>query len=57
MKVPPHLCWPVWRLVLAGIAGLVEIENWWTVGMVLDANDALDLQQEAERLMTRKAQE
>jgi hypothetical protein len=43
--------------VLAGIAGLVEIEREWTLEMVLAANDALDLQQEAERLIMQKAQD
>jgi len=36
------------RLVLERIASLEEIRRSWTVGQVLDYNEALDLQTDAE---------
>jgi hypothetical protein len=34
--------WPVWRLVVGGLATLEEIDRYWTVTDVLDANEAAD---------------
>lgn len=42
------------RLVLAG-HDYGAIENGWTLGMVIDLNEALDLQQEADRQATERA--
>jgi hypothetical protein len=41
------------RLVLKG-HDYARIETTWTLGMVLDANDALDLQEEVDRLAMKK---
>lgn len=42
---PPNIGdeWPVWRLVVEGVATLDEIERAWWVEDVLDANEALDV--------------
>jgi hypothetical protein len=34
--------WPVWRLVMEGVATLTEIEAAWGLGDILDGNEALD---------------
>lgn len=47
--MPEHLVWPVWRLWLKKGTSVGEIEKNWHVGMVLDANEVLDLEEEAER--------
>ncbi len=40
--------WPVWRLVRDGWAGLQEIDTHYTLDDVLDANEALDVAQDAK---------
>jgi hypothetical protein len=42
--------WQVWRLVLRGVATLREIEEWWSMGDVLDANEALDVRDAIQEL-------
>jgi len=38
----------IWRLVLAHIATLEEIGRSWSINDLMDAHEALDIQQEAE---------
>jgi hypothetical protein len=45
----------MWRLVLAKITTWTEMETTWHLGLVLDANEALDIQQEAERRANERA--
>jgi hypothetical protein len=40
----------IWRLVVRRVATLREIEEAWSGADVLDANDALDLQDEVDAL-------
>lgn len=47
--------WPVWRLVLEGVATLQELETWYSFDDVLVANEVLDLKLEAERRASKKA--
>lgn len=49
VRVPEHLRkgWFVWRIVLARIATLSEIQSGWTLADVADANEYLDLQEQA----------
>ena len=49
VPVPKHLNWLIWRLVVERVATLQEIETFYDVLNVLDANEALDLREEAER--------
>lgn len=51
VPVPAHLVedWPVWRIVSRQMATLHEIESFWSLGDVLDANEVLDLMDEAAR--------
>lgn len=48
--MPPHLAWrwPVMRLVRRGVARLDEIRRSWTIHDVLDYNEVLDLEDDAE---------
>lgn len=59
VPVPEYLKWLVWRLVLEHVATLREIETYYDLLDVLDANEALDIKEEAERrateAMTRSA--
>lgn len=55
MKPPAHLDWFIWRLVLAQVVTLQELETHWSVVDMLDAHEAIDLQEEAERLAHMKA--
>ena len=41
--------WPVWRLVVEGVATLSEVDTHWTLTDVLDANEALDAYAVARR--------
>lgn len=47
----------MWRLVLAGVATLSEIEMHWHLGNVFEANEALDIQEEANRRATEAVTE
>lgn len=38
----------MWRIWLASGISPIEIEEKWTLSLVMDANDALDIQQDAE---------
>lgn len=40
--------WPVWRLVLEGVATLHELETHWSIDDLVSANAALDAKAEAE---------
>jgi len=53
--VPERLCWPVLRLVNRG-HDYHQIKTKWSLPMVLRANEALDLQDDAERLARRNAE-
>jgi hypothetical protein len=57
VKVPEHLDWYVWRIVLAKIATLREIEEHWSLSDLLDAQDALDLQMRADAEAAKRASE
>ena len=48
--------WPIWRLVLAQIATLQEIDCHWSLVDVLHANHLLDIQQAAEYEARMQAQ-
>lgn len=50
MEPPDDLEWAVWRLVLAKVATLREIDEHYTYLDLLLANEALDLQEESEYL-------
>lgn len=39
----------IWRPILAGVTTLRELETYYDINDVWDANEALDIQQEAER--------
>ncbi len=41
--------WPIWRLILQGVATLQEIETHWSLSDVVAANRALDAKLDAER--------
>lgn len=41
--------WLIWRLVIERVATLTELEKYYDLVDVLDANEALDLREEAER--------
>lgn len=57
LPVPDHLCWPVLRLYVEKGTSVYEVETHWTLGMVLDANEALDLKQRVEQLAMDRAKE
>jgi hypothetical protein len=42
-------------LILAGVATRREIEEWWSIDDVADANDALDAKLEAERVSNQRS--
>ena len=44
-------------MILAGKASLEEIETKWTLCDLADANEALDVKEEAEAFEARKAEE
>jgi len=48
--------WAVWRVVLAQVATLREIEEHWTINDLADANEALDIKQELEAREIERAQ-
>lgn len=56
VRIPSHLLddWFVWRIVMAKVATLAEIEGSWTLADVFDANDYLDLIDKASRPPKRK---
>jgi hypothetical protein len=45
--------WTVWRPVLAKVATLHEIECYWSLGDLMRANMALDIQVEQDRLINK----
>ena len=47
LRDPPQP-WAVWRLVIEKVASLREIEEFWSIDDLADANDALDCMREAE---------
>lgn len=44
----------LWRLVTNKIASLHEIESHWSLDDILDANEVLDIQQEAQDFYQRE---
>lgn len=53
--MPDGLCWPVLRLVNAGHDYALILKS-WTLPMVIRANMALDIQEEANQLAAEKSQ-
>lgn len=47
----------MWRLVTDGIATLHEIESYWSITDVLDANEALDVKGDVDEWRARQARE
>ena len=45
----------IWRPILAGISTLQEIETHWSIDDLADANEALDIKDEAEDYASRRA--
>jgi len=41
--------WPVWRLVMAKVATLTEIDTHWSIDDILDAGAVLDMQHHAQQ--------
>ena len=48
VSVPEHLDWMIWRLIVERITTLKEVETYYDLVDVLDANMSLDLMHEAE---------
>ena len=48
------MVWPVWRVILAKIATLEEIERSWNISDLMDANEALDVKEDSERIESQK---
>lgn len=40
----------VWRCIVHRVATLQEIDQWWDICDLYDANEALDIQDEAKRM-------
>ena len=53
VKIPSHLPWLVWRLVVTHTATLYEVMTFYDLVDVLNAHESLDLLDEAE-LKSRK---
>ena len=49
-----NIDWSIWRIVLAQIATLKEIETYWSIDDLADANEALDIKAEAEDHMHKQ---
>lgn len=47
--------WPMERLILAGVATRQEIQEWYSIDDLLDANEALDAKLQAEKQQAEKA--
>lgn len=43
----------IWRLVLRRVASFEEIQRYWSLGELLDANEALDVQDDADWLASK----
>ena len=43
-------------MVIARVASLHEIETYWSIGDLLDANDALDVKYEFEEIAREKSE-
>lgn len=52
--MPEHIDWMLWRPVIAKIVSRTELKTTLSIIDLLDANDALDLEQEAERLANER---
>ncbi len=48
--------WSVWRVVTGGAATLSEIESHWSIDDLADANEALDIKNEAEAYAAKQTQ-
>jgi hypothetical protein len=46
----------VWRVILAGAGRLEEIERHWSIDDLADANEALDVRDEAEEFARRQSE-
>ncbi len=55
VRLPEHLAgdWLIWRLVVRQIATYREVREFWDLVEVLAANDALDVQDDADWLASR----
>jgi hypothetical protein len=54
VELPKFIKWWKWRLVIEKITTLKEIEQYWSLLDVYDANRIIDLKDEAEARLTRK---
>lgn len=45
--------WSVWRVIIEQVATLREIESYWSIDDLADANEALDIKHEAEAYASR----
>ena len=48
--------WQKWRLVLEGVATLQELEEYYDINDICDANEALDVKAEVERRAMKESQ-
>jgi len=46
--------WRIWRIVTANIATLGEIQNYWSINDLADANEALDIKEEADEFYAKR---
>lgn len=51
------MSWFVWRPILAGVTTLREIQEFWSLKDLMDANEALDVKAEMEDLAMERAKE
>jgi len=49
--------WLFWRPIVKGVATLEEIETHWDLTDLLDANEALDVMDDLERLQAKKTEQ
>lgn len=47
--------WAKLRVAMAGIATMREIETYWNINDLADANEALDIKEEAEAFYSEQA--
>lgn len=46
----------IWRIILNGVATFQEIDSYWNINTVMDANEALDIKEEAEEFYRKEAE-
>lgn len=44
----------IWRPVIAGYGTLHEVKHLWTIDDLMDAHEALDIKEEAERYYSER---